>query len=60
MAWPRTTTANKKLTGLQRQKGGQLMVRCRVAVEPEGVEDDDKLTGWIERALTFVKTLPRK
>jgi hypothetical protein len=31
-----------------------------VAVEPEGVEDDDQLKGWIERAAKFVKTLPRK
>src|SRR5436190_2889990 len=29
-----------------------------VLVEPEGVEDDDQLKGWIERALKFVKTLP--
>ena len=25
-----------------------------VAVEPEGVEDDDQLKGWIERAVKFV------
>ena len=31
-----------------------------VAVEPEGVEDDDQLNGWIERATKFVKTLPTK
>ena len=31
-----------------------------VLVEPEGVEDDDQLKGWIERALKFVKTLPKK
>ena len=31
-----------------------------VMVEPEGIEDDDQLAGWIERALNFVKTLPRK
>jgi TfoX/Sxy family transcriptional regulator of competence genes len=31
-----------------------------VAVEPEGVEDDDQLDGWIERATKFVETLPKK
>jgi TfoX/Sxy family transcriptional regulator of competence genes len=31
-----------------------------VLVEPEGVEDDDQLKGWIERALKFVKALPAK
>ena len=31
-----------------------------VAVESEGVEDDDQLAGWIERAIRFVTTLPRK
>ena len=31
-----------------------------VAVEPEGVEGDDQLAGWIERAVKFVKTLPKK
>jgi TfoX/Sxy family transcriptional regulator of competence genes len=31
-----------------------------VLVEPEGVEDDDQLKDWIERALKFVKTLPAK
>src|SRR5579862_7251731 len=30
-----------------------------VLVEAEGVEDDDQLKGWIERALKFVKTLPK-
>ena len=35
-------------------------MRNWVAVEPEGVEDDDQLTGWIERATKFVKTLPKK
>jgi TfoX/Sxy family transcriptional regulator of competence genes len=29
-------------------------------VEPEGVEDDDDLKNWIERASKFVKTLPAK
>ena len=31
-----------------------------VMVGPEGVEDDDQLSGWIERAMKFVKTLPAK
>lgn len=31
-----------------------------VAVEPDGVADDDQLKDWIERAIKFVKTLPRK
>jgi len=31
-----------------------------VLVEPEGVEDDEQLTDWIERATEFVKTLPAK
>src|SRR5262245_41744283 len=33
-------------------------MRNWVAVEPEGVEDDDKLTDWIERAVRLVRTLP--
>ena len=35
-------------------------MRNWVAVEPGGVEDDDQLTDWIERAAKFVRTLPRK
>ena len=35
-------------------------MRNWVAVEPEGVEDDDQLAGWIERATKFVRTLPAK
>ena len=35
-------------------------MRNWVAVEPEGVEDDDQLTVWIERATKFVRTLPQK
>lgn len=31
-----------------------------VLVEPEGIEDDGSLREWIERAITFVKTLPKK
>lgn len=31
-----------------------------VMVEPEGVEDNEQLAGWIERAVKFVKTLPKK
>jgi hypothetical protein len=35
-------------------------MRNWVAVEPEGVEDDDQLKAWVERAIQFVRTLPRK
>lgn len=35
-------------------------MRNWVVVEPEGVEDDVQLKEWIERALKFVETLPRK
>jgi hypothetical protein len=31
-----------------------------VLVEPEGVEDDDRLSAWIKRAVKFVGTLPAK
>lgn len=31
-----------------------------VAVGPDGVEDDDQLPGWIERAVKFVSKLPAK
>jgi hypothetical protein len=31
-----------------------------VAVEPEGVEDDGQLKAWVERAVRFVRTLPKK
>jgi TfoX/Sxy family transcriptional regulator of competence genes len=31
-----------------------------VMVEPEGVDDDRQLQGWVERAMKFVATLPRK
>jgi TfoX/Sxy family transcriptional regulator of competence genes len=31
-----------------------------VLVEPEGVEDDEQLKDWIERAMKFVKALPAK
>jgi TfoX/Sxy family transcriptional regulator of competence genes len=31
-----------------------------VMVEPEGIEDDDQLKNWIERATAFVTTLPKK
>ena len=31
-----------------------------VLVEPEGVEGDDQLAGWIQRAVKFVGTLPAK
>src|SRR4051794_240704 len=35
-------------------------MRNWVAVEPEGVEDDDQLKVWIGRATRFVRTLARK
>jgi hypothetical protein len=35
-------------------------MRNWVVVEPEGVEDDEQLVGWIERAVKFVRTLPKK
>jgi hypothetical protein len=35
-------------------------MRKWVVVEPEGVEDDNRLKDWIQRAMSFVKTLPRK
>jgi hypothetical protein len=31
-----------------------------VLVEPEGVNDDDHLKGWIQRAVKFVRKLPAK
>jgi hypothetical protein len=31
-----------------------------VLVEPEGVEEDEQLHGWVQRALEFVTTLPAK
>ena len=31
-----------------------------VMVAPEGVEDDDQLKGWVERAVKFVRQLPGK
>lgn len=35
-------------------------MRNWVAVEPRGVEDDEQLEDWIERATKFVRRLPRK
>lgn len=35
-------------------------MRNWAAVEPKGVESDDQLTGWIDLALKFVKTLRAK
>ncbi len=31
-----------------------------VLVEPKGVEDNDQLSDWIQRAAKFVRTLPAK
>jgi hypothetical protein len=35
-------------------------MRGWVLVEPEGVEGDDQLSDWIQRAMKFVSTLPVK
>ena len=35
-------------------------MRNWVAVVSDGVEDDDRLSAWIEQATTFVRTLPAK
>jgi hypothetical protein len=35
-------------------------MRGWVMVEPEGIETDDQLSGWIEKAVEFVQTLPPK
>ena len=35
-------------------------MRNWVAVGPAGVEDDEQLKDWIERAVKFVRTLPKK
>jgi len=35
-------------------------MRNWVAIEPEGVEDEDQLKQWIQQAVKFVKTLPKK
>ena len=31
-----------------------------ILVEPEGIEDDEQLKGWIQRAVKFVGKLPAK
>jgi hypothetical protein len=35
-------------------------MRNWVAVEPEGVEDDEQVKEWVQRAIKFVGKLPRK
>ena len=35
-------------------------MRNWVAVEPEGVGDDEQLHDWVQRAIKFVAKLPRK
>lgn len=35
-------------------------MRNWVAVEPEGVEDDEQLSAWIKRGVKFVGSLPAK
>jgi hypothetical protein len=31
-----------------------------ILVEPGGVDDDEQLSAWIQRAVNFVRTLPAK
>ena len=31
-----------------------------IVVKPEGIENDEQLKGWIERAMRFVRLLPKK
>ena len=45
------------LHGWQSVPGG---VKPTYLAEPHGVMEDDQLTDWIERAMKFVKTLPKK
>lgn len=35
-------------------------MRGWVMVEPDGIENDEQLSRWIERATRFVRTLPEK
>jgi hypothetical protein len=35
-------------------------MRNWIAVEPAGVEDDGQLNAWVEQAVEFVRTLPKK
>jgi hypothetical protein len=35
-------------------------MRGWVLVGPVGIQDDEQLTGWIQRAVRFVRTLPAK
>ncbi len=36
------------------------VMRGWVMVEPEGVDDDDDLSEWVNQAVKFVRTLPAK
>ena len=36
------------------------VMRGWLMVEPEGLEGDDQLKEWLERAIAFVKSLPAK
>lgn len=36
------------------------VMRGWVKVEPEGIETDDQLKIWVDRAIAFVRTLPPK
>ena len=42
-----------KITGRGAMKGW-------LVVSPEGLQNEDRLRGWIQRAVKFVETLPRK
>lgn len=42
------------------QIGGGRNPRGFVTVDPQGIEDDTALQGWLDRALAFVATLPPK
>ena len=35
-------------------------MRGWINVEPQGIADEDQLKGWIELAMKFVKSLPKK
>ncbi len=35
-------------------------MRNWVDIEPDGVEDDEQLKGWIQQAMKFVRTLPKE
>jgi TfoX/Sxy family transcriptional regulator of competence genes len=53
------TTALKEPNVMEFDVSGRPM-RGWVVVEAEGLETDEQLQGWVERAVEFVGTLPRK